>query len=265
MTRRSCLRYSIILSPRWRSLPIKPMTVRRSGRAIRDDGAVPVIPVRITAKRQQRYDRRLYRRRNIVERFFCRLKDMRRLATRFDKLARNFLATIYLFAARFWVSYRVHTLGARGRDRFRQRRRLALAHQFDMTEPRPAERLTVRHVARQRLRQRREYARAFAFALHADEADDHRSGEIAQPDLPRHRARRFEVDRGRRPRRAAVDVDRDAERRRLDQQKSAAGKRQTGRERLLDRIRDARRFIECFVRRNETGDECGMANVQPVA
>lgn len=73
--------------------------------AIRDDGAVPVIPVRITAKRQQRYDRRLYRLRNIVERFFCRLKDMRRVATRFDKLAQNFLAAIYLFATRFWVSY----------------------------------------------------------------------------------------------------------------------------------------------------------------
>lgn len=73
--------------------------------AIRDDGAMPVIPVRITAKRQQRHDRRLYRLRNIVERFFCRLKDLRRLATRFDKLARNFLAAIYLFAARLWLTY----------------------------------------------------------------------------------------------------------------------------------------------------------------
>ncbi|MGH7013424.1 MAG: IS5/IS1182 family transposase, partial [Stellaceae bacterium] len=37
--------------------------------------------------------------------FFCRLKDLRRLATRFDKLARNFLAAIYLFAARLWLTY----------------------------------------------------------------------------------------------------------------------------------------------------------------
>lgn len=73
--------------------------------AIRDDGALPVIPVRITTKRQQRHDRRLYRLRNIVERFFCRLKDLRRIATRFDKLARNFLAALYLFATRLWVSY----------------------------------------------------------------------------------------------------------------------------------------------------------------
>lgn len=89
--------------------PVAPLAVvadkAYDNEAVRDDGAVLVIPVRITAKRQQRYDRRLYRLRNIVERFFCRLKDMRRLATRFDKLTRNFLAAIYLFAARFWASY----------------------------------------------------------------------------------------------------------------------------------------------------------------
>lgn len=73
--------------------------------AIRDDGALPVTPARVTAKNPPPHDERLYRLRNIVERFFCRLKDMRRVATRFDKLARNFLAAIYLFAARLWVSY----------------------------------------------------------------------------------------------------------------------------------------------------------------
>jgi len=73
--------------------------------AIRDDGALPVIPARVTAKHPERHDERLYRLRNIVERFFCRLKDMRRVATRFDKLARNFLAALYLFATRLWISY----------------------------------------------------------------------------------------------------------------------------------------------------------------
>jgi transposase len=73
--------------------------------AIRDDGALPVIPARVSAKRPQAHDEQLYRLRNIVERFFCRCKDMRRIATRFDKLARNFLAALHLFAARLWLSY----------------------------------------------------------------------------------------------------------------------------------------------------------------
>ena len=73
--------------------------------AIRDDGALPVIPARRTAINPMPHDERLYRLRNIVERFFCRCKDMRRIATRFDKLARNFLATLHLFALRFWLAY----------------------------------------------------------------------------------------------------------------------------------------------------------------
>lgn len=44
-------------------------------------------------------DRDTYKRRNAVERAFCRLKEFRAVATRYDKLARNFLAAIYLVAA----------------------------------------------------------------------------------------------------------------------------------------------------------------------
>jgi transposase len=73
--------------------------------AIRDDGAVPVIPYRSNNKNPKPYDKRLYRERNIIERFFCRFKDMRRLSQRFDKLARNYLAAVHLFAIRRWLSY----------------------------------------------------------------------------------------------------------------------------------------------------------------
>jgi transposase len=45
----------------------------------------------------------LYRKRNLIERFFCRLKQFRRVATRFDKLARNFLAAVALASARIWL------------------------------------------------------------------------------------------------------------------------------------------------------------------
>jgi transposase len=73
--------------------------------AIQDDGAVPVIPYRSTAIKPKPYNKRLYRERNCVERFFCRLKDMRRLSQRFDKLARNFLAAVHLFSIRLWLAY----------------------------------------------------------------------------------------------------------------------------------------------------------------
>jgi len=46
--------------------------------------------------RQIPYDRTAYRLRNLVERLWCRIKDWRRIATRYDKLARNYLASAYL-------------------------------------------------------------------------------------------------------------------------------------------------------------------------
>ena len=45
----------------------------------------------------------LYKQRNLVERFFCKLKHFRRIATRFDKLARNFLAAVLLASTRLWL------------------------------------------------------------------------------------------------------------------------------------------------------------------
>jgi transposase len=52
---------------------------------------------------QRTVDPALYRRRNLVERFFNKLKHFRRVATRFDKLARNFLAALTLAAIRLWT------------------------------------------------------------------------------------------------------------------------------------------------------------------
>jgi transposase len=39
-----------------------------------------------------------YRRRNLIERLFGRLKNWRRIATRYDRLARNYIAALALFA-----------------------------------------------------------------------------------------------------------------------------------------------------------------------
>jgi putative transposase len=72
----------------------------RSGLAER--GARAVIPFRITAKASRPVNRALYAQRNLIERAFNRLKDYRRIATRFDKLARNFAAAVALTAIRIW-------------------------------------------------------------------------------------------------------------------------------------------------------------------
>ena len=58
---------------------------------IKDEGAVPVIPNRSTATKKAYCPKRIYRRRHKIENYFCRIKDWRRLATRFDKLAINSL------------------------------------------------------------------------------------------------------------------------------------------------------------------------------
>ena len=61
-----------------------------------------VIPSIARRKAMIPYDRQAYRQRNLIERMFARLKDFRRIATRYDKLARNFLAGVLLAAAITW-------------------------------------------------------------------------------------------------------------------------------------------------------------------
>ena len=71
---------------------------------IADDGALAVIPSKSNARQPIPHDVGLYKMRNIVERFFCTMKDMRRLATRFEKLSHNFLAMVHIFAIRLWIN-----------------------------------------------------------------------------------------------------------------------------------------------------------------
>ena len=58
----------------------------------------PVIPPKADRKIQRACDFALYCERNLVERFFNQLKHFRAIATRYDKLARNFLAGVQLAA-----------------------------------------------------------------------------------------------------------------------------------------------------------------------
>ena len=70
---------------------------------IRDEGALPVIPSRSNATKKAYCPKRIYRRRHKIENYFCRIKDWRRLATRYDKLARNFLAAADLVGTLYWI------------------------------------------------------------------------------------------------------------------------------------------------------------------
>ena len=70
---------------------------------IRASGAEPSIPSTSQRTVRRSVDMAIYRQRNQVERFFCRLKHFRRVATRFDKLARNYLAAVLMAAARLWT------------------------------------------------------------------------------------------------------------------------------------------------------------------
>ena len=65
---------------------------------IDDQGGQAVIPPKRNRKVQRPYDQQLYRERNLIERLFARLKQCRRIATRYDKTARNFLAFLHLAA-----------------------------------------------------------------------------------------------------------------------------------------------------------------------
>lgn len=72
--------------------------------SIADEGALAVIPSKSNAKVHIPHDPDLYAMRNLVERFFCKMKDMRRLTTRYEKLKRNFLGMVHLFAIRCWLN-----------------------------------------------------------------------------------------------------------------------------------------------------------------
>ncbi len=70
-----------------------------------EHGSRPHIPTQRNRKVQRSVDPAIYRQRNLVERFFNKLKHFRRIATRYDKLARNFLAAIALVSTRLWIRH----------------------------------------------------------------------------------------------------------------------------------------------------------------
>ena len=72
--------------------------------ALEDRGITPVIPPKANRLAPRETDFALYRERNLIERFFNKLKHFRAIATRYDKTARNFLAAIQLVAITFLLN-----------------------------------------------------------------------------------------------------------------------------------------------------------------
>ena len=80
--------------------------------AVRDDiqkrGGEALIPTRATRKVQHLVDKAIYALRNRIERFFNKIKNSRRVATRYDKLVESFAAFVLLATVRLWIRF-VHT------------------------------------------------------------------------------------------------------------------------------------------------------------
>ena len=80
--------------------------------AIRQDmqarGGVAVVPARRSRKIRETVDGHIYALRNRIERCFNRLKNARRVATRYDKTAASFLGFVQIASIRLWISHFVN-------------------------------------------------------------------------------------------------------------------------------------------------------------
>ncbi|WP_254208529.1 IS5 family transposase [Burkholderia multivorans] len=65
--------------------------------------ATAVIPSRCNRREQRALDKDLYRSRNLVERFFARIKEFRRIATRYEKLSERFASFVAVTASFIWL------------------------------------------------------------------------------------------------------------------------------------------------------------------
>ena len=84
------------LSPHTIVLADKAYDADRIRALIKEQGATPNIPAKSNRRWKPCFSKDLYHKRNLIERFFSKLKHFRRVATRYDKLAANFLAMIQL-------------------------------------------------------------------------------------------------------------------------------------------------------------------------
>jgi transposase len=75
---------------------------------MKDRGGVAVIPMRSGRKVQVAIDQHIYALRNRVERCFNKLKNSRRVATRYDKTADSYTGFLHIASIRLWINYFVN-------------------------------------------------------------------------------------------------------------------------------------------------------------
>ncbi len=71
---------------------------------IKEINAISVIPPRSNRLIQREYDKIIYKDRNLIERLFNRIKQFRKIATRFEKIKINFEALLYLACSYLWLT-----------------------------------------------------------------------------------------------------------------------------------------------------------------
>jgi len=81
----------------------KAMIAMRFATISQSAASNPVIPPRSNRTTPIDYDREAYKRRNLIERCVNRLKQFRRIATRYEKTARAFVSMLCIAAARTWI------------------------------------------------------------------------------------------------------------------------------------------------------------------
>jgi transposase len=81
----------------------KAYSSRRLRISLRRRGILPVIPTKVNERRQRTCDREAYRQRNIVERMINKLKNFRRIATRYEKRAANYRAMLMIAVVLLWL------------------------------------------------------------------------------------------------------------------------------------------------------------------
>ena len=73
-------------------------------KAIEQKQMTPVIPSTASCKNQLRIDRHTYKERHLAENFFCKIKRYRRVATRYEKTAINYLGFVLFASIRVWLA-----------------------------------------------------------------------------------------------------------------------------------------------------------------
>jgi transposase len=73
-------------------------------RLLQEESATPVIPSKKNRRKPRKWDKEIYKERHLIECFFNKVKNYRRLATRIDKLADTFRAFLTLASIMVWLA-----------------------------------------------------------------------------------------------------------------------------------------------------------------